>query len=104
MVNIKAPKLSVPVAKGAPSTFKGGVNAKIKDTTKRIIENTKNNIKNYETEYINCLPNSALTQNQVNQMIELARSQEGVQYNSLTYGPAEEGGGGFGCAMFVAYI
>ena len=37
-------------------------------------------------------------------MLEIARSQLGVPYNSMNYGPAEEGGEGFGCAMFVSYV
>ena len=45
-----------------------------------------------------------LTKVQVDKMLEIAESQCGVRYNSMNYGPAEEGGDGFGCAMLVSYI
>lgn len=36
-------------------------------------------------------------------LLEKGASQKGVKYHSMHYGPRELGGGGFGCAMFVAY-
>ena len=45
----------------------------------------------------------ALSSSQVATLLEKAESQIGVPYNSMNYGPKEEGGSGFGCAMFVSY-
>lgn len=45
-----------------------------------------------------------LTDEQVQKLMEIAKSQIGVPYNSMNYGPKEDGSKGFGCAMFVSYV
>ena len=45
-----------------------------------------------------------LSDEQVEKLFELAKSQLGVPYNSMNYGPKEDGSKGFGCAMFVSYV
>ena len=37
------------------------------------------------------------------QLVEVARSQIGVKYHTMHYGPKGSGDEGFGCAMFVSY-
>lgn len=44
-----------------------------------------------------------LTQQQIEQLIDYARSQIGQPYNSMHYGPKDGDNQGFGCAMFVSY-
>ena len=36
-------------------------------------------------------------------LLSIGNTQKGNKYHSMHYGPKELGGGGFGCAMFVAY-
>lgn len=38
-----------------------------------------------------------------NRLVEVARSQIGVSYHTMHYGPKGSGDEGFGCAMFVSY-
>ena len=38
-----------------------------------------------------------------NRLVEVARSQIGVPYHTMNYGPKGSGNEGFGCAMFVSY-
>lgn len=38
-----------------------------------------------------------------NKLVEVARTQIGVPYHSMHYGPKGSGHDGFGCAMFVSY-
>ena len=44
-----------------------------------------------------------LTPQQIEQLIDYARSQIGQPYNSMHYGPKDGDNQGFGCAMFVSY-
>lgn len=46
---------------------------------------------------------SGLTGTKQQQLVEVARSQLGVSYHTMHYGPKGSGDEGFGCAMFVSY-
>ncbi len=48
-------------------------------------------------------PTGGLTQENIEVMMNAAKSQLGLPYNSMHYGPREGDGEGFGCAMFVSY-
>lgn len=47
--------------------------------------------------------NGGITPASGNRLVEVARSQIGVPYHTMHYGPKGSGNEGFGCAMFVSY-
>ena len=62
-------------------------------------ENTSNNSSNSGATTIS----GGITSETGNKLVEVARSQIGVPYHTMHYGPKGSGNEGFGCAMFVSY-
>lgn len=66
------------------------------------IENTNSNTSTNSNSNATTIQ-GGITSETGNKLVEVARSQIGVPYHTMHYGPKGSGSEGFGCAMFVSY-